>query len=161
MSEHTVEDHAFFWNYHYGMMPLKISPELMTNFSKAVLTIIGADGQVAPAERAHFLGLAHSVGAPAQMVEFLKTYDPKNGKLEDCLEGFGNDNPARVMLYDAIQTARADGGYHPAEKAAVAKAARILGIDQTVVAQIEGLVEMEETLRKMRGALFSADVTVR
>jgi uncharacterized tellurite resistance protein B-like protein len=151
----------FFWRYHYGALPLEWTQEMMIQFGKAVLIIIGADGEIAPSELAHFVGVGRCLGAPQQMLDQLATFDVRNAKLEDCLQGFKDGVPARAMIYDAIAAASADGHYHPAERAAVAKAAHLLGIEPSVVATLEGLVEMETTLRKTRGALLSPDLKTR
>ena len=62
------------------------------------------------------------------------------------------------MLYQAIKMSRADGVYHDKEKAAVARAAQILGVERSVVASLESLVEIEESADKLRLAIFETDV---
>ncbi len=61
------------------------------------------------------------------------------------------------MLYQAIKMSRADGVYHEKEKAAVARAAEILGIERKVLASIESLVEIEESAARLRFAIFETD----
>ncbi|RQH21089.1 hypothetical protein D5R40_31690, partial [Okeania hirsuta] len=58
------------------------------------------------------------------------------------------------LLYQAIKMSRADGFYHEKEKAAVAKAAEILGVDSKVVVSLESIAEMEDTADRLRIALF-------
>jgi hypothetical protein len=79
--------------------------------------------------------------------------------LEDCIPGLSTDpqNPGEVtlaFLYDAIRVSRADGEYGTAEKAAVAKTARALGIPQSSVNALENLVELEQSVRTLRLSLL-------
>ena len=151
----------FFWRYHYGAVPSDWTVEMMLAYGKAVMIIMAADGEISPAEMEQFIGIGRALGAPPEMVDALKTFDPRNASLEDILKGFKDGVPARAMLYDAIVCASADKHYHPAEQGAVSKAARLLGIDASVVAALEGLAEMESTLRRTRAALFSAEIKTR
>jgi tellurite resistance protein len=61
---------------------------------------------------------------------------------------------ARMLLRDAIEISRADGHYAQEEKAAVARAAKLLGVSETTVKSIESLVELEHAAKHLRKALF-------
>ncbi|NEO38619.1 MAG: hypothetical protein F6J90_20700 [Moorea sp. SIOASIH] len=62
------------------------------------------------------------------------------------------------MLYQAIKMCRGDGNYHEKEKATVAKAAEILGIERSIVVSLESLAELEDSAERLRLALFETDV---
>jgi hypothetical protein len=58
-----------------------------------------------------------------------------------------------AFLYDGIKVARADG-YVEGEKEAVRRAAKICGIPESVVTQIEHLCALEEQVRALRVTLL-------
>jgi hypothetical protein len=55
----------------------------------------------------------------------------------------------RILVYDAIRASHVDG-YTDGERAAVRKAARLLGIDDATVAELEQLVQDEHQLKRRR-----------
>jgi tellurite resistance protein len=124
-------------------------------FGKAIKVIVAADGKVSDAEMDAFLDMAALFGlSDGQMSEFVE-FDPKSTKLEDCLKGFGDDAFARRMIYDAIKISSADG-YAAEEREAVRKAAQIMGVDLAHVATLEGIVETEIAIGKMRTSLLAS-----
>ncbi len=85
----------------------------------------------------------------------------ENANIEELLSEIKYDFPLnfrRSMLYQAIKMSRADGIYHEKEKAAVAKAAELLGIERSVLVSIESVTEMEEATERLRLALFETEV---
>ncbi|NEP53294.1 MAG: hypothetical protein F6K65_32610, partial [Moorea sp. SIO3C2] len=64
----------------------------------------------------------------------------------------------RTLLYQAVKMCRADGNYHEKEKASVAKAAEILGIERSVAVSLESFAELEDSAERLRLALFETDV---
>ncbi|NEO90816.1 MAG: hypothetical protein F6K56_11400 [Moorea sp. SIO3G5] len=96
-----------------------------------------------------------------EYIEALRQFDWKNANVEELLTGLKYDFPLnfrRSMLYQAIKMCRADGNYHEKEKASVAKAAEILGIERSVAASLESLAEMEDSADRLRVALFETEV---
>lgn len=67
-------------------------------------------------------------------------------------------NVKRSLLYQAIKMSRADGDYHDKEKAAVARAAEILGVEQSVVESIESVAKMEDSTTKKLKSILSGEV---
>jgi tellurite resistance protein len=95
------------------------------------------------------------LGLPEATVQEVERFDFKGGKIEDLLPGIKKGGlRARMLLRDAIELSRADGHYAAAEKEAVAKVAKLLGVDQATVKSIEALVELEHAARHLRKALF-------
>ncbi len=96
-----------------------------------------------------------------EYIEALRQFDWKNANLEELLSSLKYDFPLnfrRTMLYQAIKMCRADGNYHDKEKASVAKAAEILGIEKSMAVSLESLAEMEDSADRLRLSLFETDV---
>ncbi|NER28267.1 MAG: hypothetical protein F6J89_11695 [Symploca sp. SIO1C4] len=139
-----------------------IDTNVASNYIKAVVAIASADGEAAQKEIDWFVEEQKLLGAPSDFIEEnIIKFDGKNADIEQLLSGIHYDFPLnfrRCMLYQAIKMSRADGVYHDKEKAAVARAAQILGIDKSVVASLESLVEIEESADRLRLAIFETDV---
>ncbi|NEQ35426.1 MAG: hypothetical protein F6K40_03535 [Okeania sp. SIO3I5] len=135
--------------------------EVGVNCGCALLAIAGADGKLAEAELQWYIDEQEMVAVDSEAfqeyIETLRKFDWKNANIEELLSGIKFDFPLNFrhsLLYQAIKMSRADGLYHEKEKAAVAKAAEILGVDKTVVISLESVAEMEETADKLRIAMF-------
>jgi tellurite resistance protein len=133
--------------------------EALLQYGRAVMIVVGADGEVSDVEMAMFMGIAKASGIPDDVRAAWREFDWRSARLEDCITGISTDpeNPGEIslaFLYDAIRISRADG-YDQKERAAVARAARTLGISSSAVASIEHLVETEEALRTLRITLLN------
>lgn len=137
----------------YGRLPN--SDEQALTYLKALKVIVGADGEIQEAERKALQKGMQRLGLSSALVSQIDAFDFKTGKLEELLPGFKKGGlRARMLVRDAIEIARADGTYADAEKAAVAKAAGLLGVDRATVRSIEALVELEHAAKHLRKALF-------
>ncbi len=133
------------------------TPEQMEEYAKVLLAVVGADGEISPREWEFLENHARSLGASDKTVERWRAFDFKGANLEALTKSSYVKTRARAILYDAIRAARADSVYAVEEKAAAARVAKLLGVEHSVLAAIEGLVEMELSMRTMRSALlFSA-----
>ncbi|AOX03038.1 hypothetical protein BJP34_29545 [Moorena producens PAL-8-15-08-1] len=139
--------------------------EVGVNYSGALMAIAGADGELAEAELQWYIDeqemLLVESEEKKEYIEALRQFDWKNANVEELLTGLKYDFPLnfrRSMLYQAIKMCRADGNYHEKEKASVAKAAEILGIERSVAASLESLAEMEDSADRLRVALFETEV---
>ncbi len=130
------------------------SHEDMEVYGNVLLAIAGADGEISAREWEFLEGLARSLGATDQLIQKWRAFDYKKANLESLLKHAHVKTRRRALLYDAIRVSRADGVYAKEERAAAARAAKTLGVDPAVVAAIEGLVEMETSLRNMRSSLL-------
>jgi uncharacterized tellurite resistance protein B-like protein len=149
---------TFYLEQTYGVNRLA-SREHLIQYGKAIMFIVGADGAISDAERSYWMGIARAMGVPDDVREEWLKSDCRDGRLEDCICGISTDpqNPGELtlsFLYDAIRVSRADGVYGAAEKAAVAKTARALGIPQSSVNALENLVELEQSVRTLRLSLL-------
>jgi tellurite resistance protein len=138
----------------YGSVVGQPAPERALRIGKAIKLIIAADGEVSEGELAAFADLATMFGATEELFSQFVAFDPRSTTLEDCLQGLGNDALARRMIYDAIKISSVDG-YAAQERAAVSRAAQIMGIDGATVTLIEGLVEAERGLAGIRARLLA------
>ncbi|MEM1169500.1 MAG: hypothetical protein AAGJ08_10600 [Cyanobacteria bacterium P01_H01_bin.35] len=136
--------------------------DVAVKYGGALMAIAGADGELAEKEFQWYVDEQQLLTVDSQeYIETLRKFDWKNANIEELLSGISYDFPMnfrRVMLYQAIKMSRADGVYQEKEKAAVAKAAEILGIERSIVISIESLAEMEDASERLRLALFETDV---
>lgn len=150
----------------YGVSPnTVVDLEVGVNCGCALLAIAGADGELAEEELQWYIDEQEMMAVDSEevqeYVETLRKFDWKNANIEELLSGIKYEfsvNFRRSMLYQAIKMSRADGVYHEKEKAAVAKAAEILGVERSVVVSLESVAEMEETADRLRIALFETAV---
>lgn len=133
--------------------------DVAVNYACALMAIAGADGELAESELQWYIDEQEILfGESAQeYIETVRKLDWKNANIEELLSQINYDfplNARRCILYQAIKMSRADGIYHEKEKAAVAKAAEILGIERSVLVSMESVAEMEEASERLRLALF-------
>lgn len=133
---------------NYGIAPGPVPSELFGKMGRAVLTIAGADGELSPREMGFVLGFARAAGAPPQALEAFRTFNYRSAKVEDFLDA--QTRPlAKAILYQAIRVARADG-FAERERSMAIRGAKALGLDPTIVQQIEALLAMEDGARAAR-----------
>jgi hypothetical protein len=140
---------------HDGRTAEDLPIETLMNFGKCVMIIAAADGALSENERNEFLSMTAAFGVPQPGLDAYRAFDPRGQRLEDYLPT-EHRNMIRHFIYDAIKVARCDG-YTDAEKKAVRKAAALGGVSESVVVAIEGLLEIEASLRAARIALLRDD----
>jgi uncharacterized tellurite resistance protein B-like protein len=155
----TIGTREFTLRLFYGVAVGGHDPEMQLRLAKAIMIILAGDGELSPAEWAAFVGGFRAVQMPDAMLEELSRFDPHNAKLEEILKGDFKHvrSPARVMLYTAIWLSRADGHYADGERAMAAKAAKIMGIDDDILAALEHHAEIEAATSAARAALLYPD----
>ena len=132
------------------------TPEQMEEYTNALLHIAGADGEISPREWEFLVFHGRAIGADDAPIEKWRAIDYKSQTLEDLTKSAFIKTRGKSLLYDAIRTASADH-YAAEEKAAVARAATLLGVEPKVVAELEAFVEMEASVTKMRSSLLYTD----
>ena len=137
------------WRYGHG--PGQRGQTLA--YFRALKLIIGADG-MADSEWAALRREMERIGAPDDLIEAIRAYQPGADAIEDLLPIDAMRSYARMLLYDAIRVAFADGVFHPKERELVDRAAEFLRVDRPMARAIEGLVEMEMTTARVRRELF-------
>ncbi len=128
-------------------------PEQFLRFGKAAMIIAGADGELGSQELDYFLGMVRAYGAPDSVIEEFRKFDYRKARIEDFLKP-GDEINGRMLLYDAIRVASADGTYSRMEHEAAEKTARLAGVDTATLRSIEALVSSELALRQLRIALI-------
>ena len=132
-----------------------IPAPLFQKIARALKLVLAADGDVNGAELNAYLETCRRFGAPDEMLDELRRFDPRETSLEECFAGMDPDSvPARSLLYDAIRIAKADGSYDRSERAAVTRAAKLLGLEDEWVEKITALVDAEEALGRLRVSLL-------
>ncbi|MGV3523794.1 MAG: TerB family tellurite resistance protein [Candidatus Sericytochromatia bacterium] len=146
------------YDIHAVRRRFEIAPEDETyvlKYLKALKVIIGADGEISDAEWQALVQWMNGRHIPQHLVDRLSEFDFTTTTLEQILPDLSPGSPqARRLICAAIEIAQADGDYAVEEHAAVQRAARLLGIKKDMVAALEGLVEMESAVQKMRKALL-------
>lgn len=134
------------------------------DFKRAAFTlmiIIGADEEVAPEEREAFLDLQRRNGAPPELLEELEAFDWSSARLEDHLPLQLSETWKRILLYDAVRLACADGVYEKREREAARRLTELLELEPEHLAHVEDLIDAELTLQSKRVAFFACeDATV-
>jgi tellurite resistance protein len=135
----------------YGHPPPKAAQ--LGLYFRALKLLAGADG-LAPEEAAALHELMHALGAPDQVIREVAEFDHETATLTDHLPVSGDRSYARMLLYDAIHLAWADGEYSATERDAIAAAARRLHVAMPLLHALEGVVELERLAARMRADLF-------
>lgn len=131
-------------------------------YSGALLAIAGAEGELADAELQWYIDEVLLMGVTQEYVDAIRKIDWKNVNIEEVLSKVKFDFPLNVkrsLLYQAIKMSRADGLYHEKEKAAVAQAAEILGVEQSVVKSIESIAELEDSTAQLLRSILSSNLS--
>ncbi|MDJ0677839.1 MAG: hypothetical protein QNJ36_21060 [Calothrix sp. MO_167.B42] len=125
-------------------------------FTKAVLICSKGDGTISPEERAWFVGCSAAYQNP-KGYELAKIY-AGDDDLQEVLAGSSNVASRKgrlIIIYVAIQACSADRAYHSGEQQKIRQMAAQLGIEESVVQEIEQLCMEEAEMRKKRLALLS------
>lgn len=146
----TYDTH--FLEHHYGIVR-PIPEEQRVAIGKAILAVAGGDGDLTHMEMNYFLGLQRGLGATQEMLEQWQKFDYRGVRMTDLvtkeLEPW-----SRIILYDALRVARADGVGQKERDAAV-RMAKVLKIDPTHVSAIEGMLGIEDALTAARIRVLS------
>src|SRR5437016_4670046 len=92
----------------------RLPPDALLQYGKAVLCVVGADGEVSEGEMHAWLGIARASGYSDELAAEWRRFDWRTGRLEDFVPGISTDpeNPGEItlaFLYDAIRVASVDG----------------------------------------------------
>lgn len=143
-----MNDHVVQWRYGHGTGD---RGQTLAYF-RALKLVIGADG-IADAEWKALRREMQRIGAPKDLIDDVASWEATE-PIEDLLPIDARRSYARMLLYDAIRVAFADGVFHPKERDLVDRAAEFLRVDRPMARVIEGLVEMELAAARVRHELF-------
>jgi hypothetical protein len=118
--------------------------------------ILGSDG-LHPLELHALTRGMEMMGVPDSAIAQVERFDVRGVAVESYLPQNSTRSRSRLLIYDAIRLASADGFYSAEEREAVARAAHALGVDMFAVRALEGLVQMERVVDQMRKALLQAE----
>ena len=138
----------------YGRIPK--SEEQILKHLKALKVIIGADGEIAKEEMKALQKGMKLMGATDAVKAAVDAFDHESAKLKDLVPDMKpGGTRAKILIRDAVEISGADGHYAKEEKAAVAKMAKLLGVDKQTLKSIEALVDLEKAVKNLRKGLFS------
>jgi hypothetical protein len=135
-----------------GLTQEQVPPEVTLAFAKSTMILASADDEFSDTERDEFLSMITSFGVPESIVAELAGFDPVGKDIAEYLPT-EHRGMARHFIYDAIKVSGVDG-YHDKERAAIHAAAASIGVSESVVVAIEGLINVESSLRDARLALL-------
>lgn len=136
--------------YGISMIP----KELWKEYGYVLLNIAGSDGEVSDEELEWLtVDCAEAVGVDENIIASWEDFEYDEDELEELFfninsASFANFN--KLLIYDAIRMASADGDYAEDEKEQVYHAARIMKVPAEAVTAIEALVELEQAADKLR-----------
>jgi uncharacterized tellurite resistance protein B-like protein len=147
----------------YGADPpisVEADQDRLEAYAKALLVVAGADG-MSTAEMAQFISWQHTSGHPKSLIDELQHFDYRSADVKQVITTFrelSEQTPEakRMLIYDAIRLAYADGKYSATERKALQEVAVELGVDRATVIALEGVVSVEVAARQMRLAIFKA-----
>lgn len=136
-------------------------------YVKAMLYAAGAD-ELATSERQYIQGLAEillpvndaqCIETRLEVVQFIEAVPQgkSNENISSFLSGSMLTSPvlSRVLIYDAVRAASADGVYSLQEQEHVHRVCKQLGISENVRMRIEAISEKENILADRKKKLFS------
>ena len=137
----------------YGRVPG--SGEDVAAYFKALKLIASADGSFPEDEQRALAKGMTRLGVGDDVRKAVDAFKPDGAALDTVMPKLKPGGlRARMLVRDAVELARADGTYAAKEKAAVAKAAKLVGVDERTLGSIESLVELEHALKHLKNALF-------
>jgi uncharacterized membrane protein YebE (DUF533 family) len=154
MDEVASEGLAWEWLYreHFGFSkaPPQTDAEVVRNMALSLVAAASGDGELSDAERRWILGYITAKGYPASVVAEIANLSAVDvGSLPDLMSLGILQKSGRILIYDAIRASSVDA-YSRGERAAVRKAAAMLGIDEPTVVALEQLVAEEHALKARR-----------
>lgn len=135
-----------------------VPKNLWKEYGYVLLNISGSDGEVSDPELEWLtVSCAEAVGISEEIVREWEQYDYEEDELEELFVNlnsavFGNFN--KLLIYDAIRMASADGEYAEDERDQVYQAAKIMKVPSEDVTAIEALIDLERAAEKLRNTLL-------
>ncbi len=132
------------------------SDEETLRYLLSLKIILAADGLHPLEEHALTRGM-QLMGVPEPICTAVQQFEVAGADLEAYLPRTATRSRARLLVYDAVRLASADGLYADAEREAVSRAAQALGVDLFSVRALEGLVQMERVVEQLRRGLLQPE----
>lgn len=128
-------------------------------YTKTMLYAAGAD-ELCSQERRHIQGLVEVMlcEPDADLMHFIENYQGNNGPVSyaGTNEAVRSPSVARILMYDTMRAAIADGDYDQKEKVCVHRVVKQLGIPDTLAQKIEELALREQELNCRKASLLKA-----
>jgi PAS domain S-box-containing protein len=134
----------------FSKAPSITEPEVTRNMARSLLAAAAGNGTVSESEREWIAGYCAAKGYAREIVAEIETATPPSAaEVKELMQLGVLRASARILVYDAIRAASVDG-YNAGEVAAVRTIAQALGIEVSVVEEIERLVGVERDLKQKR-----------
>lgn len=146
----------------------EMAREGLLDYCRALLAIAGADGVVSEPEMRWLRDQLVEHTGTDLLLDELRAFNYQNADLHLILARIATaaaaleehedpmlpGNLRMSLLYDSIRMAWADDDLPLEERQAISRAARFLGIDESTCRALNGLVEMENAVRKLKFGLL-------
>lgn len=153
----AVRANAFYMGQDRGFAG-SVPEKTFRIYCKALLVCANGDGRLTPPERDWVLGFASVIGASESLMRELAEY-PATDDIKELIahDDSVNAHGRRALIYDALQACDADDELNEAERAAVHRMAKIMGVEPGVVSALESVQRDTRALRQRRTALLFPD----
>ena len=144
---------GFYYSEHFGFdKPLaETHPDQAALMAAALMAVAAGDRVLSPQERVWIAGYFAAMQYSGDFVQALVENDaPEIEDIVDLMQSGEVGLAKRIVIYDAIRAASADGHYNRGERAAITDLARSFGLADDTIYEIEELVEAEELLKRQR-----------
>ncbi|CAF2528348.1 unnamed protein product [Rotaria sp. Silwood2] len=103
------------------------------------MNLAGADGFLADEERKWILGNAVAKGAGAHVINYFTIYQPMKAEIEAMIaeKPKFTQEAGRSLILEAILAASTDNDFHAAERDAIYRIRRALGMNDALMQQLE------------------------
>ncbi len=134
----------------YGALP-EVPAGKYLEYLKAVMVIVGGDGELSANEWSQIHDLVRQLGLPEQSIQELCRFDWRHADLAELATAISGTGMPLRMLYDALWIAESEG-FEPGAHAALERAARALKVSNAQLSELIQLVAGEAKLRRRRAA---------
>ncbi len=143
-------------------MDTQIDAGTLTEFGKVLMTIVGTNGKISMWERGWLAAYLSAYGAPPSVMETLDDFDYAHAQLDPLLApllvSYYSMWVRRSLIQSAIRMSRADN-LDEIEFREIVKVGMRLGLDEEVVQEIHGLVNIFDSVNTTSTQLLSAAQT--
>ena len=150
-NDSTIRDMIAEWVFlEFWHSDIRPSDEFHFEYIQALMNLAGADGVLADEERKWILGNQAAKGTDDDVLNHFKTYMPTKADLDAMIADKPKFTEAarRSLIFEAFLAACADNDLNEAERDAINRMGRAMGMDDTLLQQLEHAAIKERIHRR-------------